>query len=142
MIATTHLAQSYALRACHEDAAQYGRSDQQTAPGEPEGEGGTMEYQHKAIVVEKQPTVDMAPLFNEDGSVYVPTVKTEPQPCPRCRGCGQIADSQDGEPWSMWLEMPLQSALAVLAGIVRPLPCPRCDGVGTIYTASLPGASE
>lgn len=50
--------------------------------------------------------------------------------CERCRGCGRIADSDAGEPWSAWLELPLQSAVAVVAGIVKPIPCPVCRGSG------------
>lgn len=52
--------------------------------------------------------------------------------CQRCDGCGKIADSDDGEPWSVWTSMPLQSSIAVLAGIVRPLPCPKCSGSGVV----------
>jgi hypothetical protein len=50
--------------------------------------------------------------------------------CPRCRGCGQIANDDDGTPWSFWLQLPLGSSLAVLAGIVKPIACPACDGSG------------
>lgn len=51
-------------------------------------------------------------------------------PCPRCRGCRQIASDDDCTPWVDWLELPLGSSLAVLAGIVKPLPCPACNGTG------------
>lgn len=51
--------------------------------------------------------------------------------CNRCDGCGKIADSDDGEPWSVWLAMPLQSSAAVLMGLVKPIPCPACGGTGT-----------
>jgi hypothetical protein len=47
--------------------------------------------------------------------------------CSRCDGCGQIASSDDGEPWTMWLELPPGSDLAVRMGIVYPLPCPKCS---------------
>lgn len=50
--------------------------------------------------------------------------------CRRCDGCGQIADSDDGEPWSMWLDLPLRAAVAVTMGLVRPIPCPNCGGSG------------
>lgn len=53
-------------------------------------------------------------------------------PCQRCAGCGQIANDSDGTPWSAWLNLPLDSAVAVVAGIVRPLPCPTCNGAGRI----------
>jgi hypothetical protein len=51
-------------------------------------------------------------------------------PCPSCEGCGQVADTDSREPWSHWLDLPLRSAVAVVAGIVRPIPCPDCGGTG------------
>jgi hypothetical protein len=53
-----------------------------------------------------------------------------PVGCARCRGCGRIANTEDGEPWSAWLELPLGSATAVLLGVVRPVTCPDCGGTG------------
>lgn len=50
--------------------------------------------------------------------------------CERCDGCGKIADSQDGEPWTYWMQLPLQAATAVLMGLVKPIPCPVCKGSG------------
>lgn len=50
------------------------------------------------------------------------------RPCARCDGCGQVANSDDQEPWTAWLDLPLKSSLAVLAGFVRPIPCPVCHG--------------
>jgi len=50
--------------------------------------------------------------------------------CTRCEGCGKIADSPDGEPWIRWLVLPVQSATAVLLGLVNPIPCPACHGTG------------
>lgn len=52
------------------------------------------------------------------------------KPCTRCDGCGRLADTVAGEPWSVWLDLPLKSSLAVLAGLVHPVPCPACDGTG------------
>ena len=52
------------------------------------------------------------------------------RPCPRCDGCGQIANSDDGEPWTYWMDLPVKSALAVTLGLVRPVTCPACDGEG------------
>ena len=52
----------------------------------------------------------------------------EAKACPRCGGCGQIANSDEGEPWSAWEALPEPSKLAVRLGIVRPVPCPRCRG--------------
>jgi len=50
--------------------------------------------------------------------------------CTRCDGCGKIANSDHGEPWTQWLGLPLSSSLAVVAGIVSPVICPTCKGTG------------
>jgi len=47
--------------------------------------------------------------------------------CKKCRGCGQVADTADEEPWIDWTSLPLHSAVAVVAGIVRPKQCPACS---------------
>lgn len=52
------------------------------------------------------------------------------RPCDRCDGCGRIANSESGEPWTAWAELPLKSSTAVLIGLVRPIPCPDCNGTG------------
>lgn len=46
--------------------------------------------------------------------------------CQRCGGCGQIANSEDGEPWTAWTSLPPGSDVAVMLGLVRPIPCPEC----------------
>ena len=46
--------------------------------------------------------------------------------CPKCGGCGQVADTEDEEPWTTWLALPLGSAQAVVMGLVKPKPCPKC----------------
>lgn len=56
----------------------------------------------------------------------------EHRPCPRCNGCGKIADGEEGAPWTFWLDLPLKSAVAVTAGLVRPIDCPSCGGSGEI----------
>lgn len=48
--------------------------------------------------------------------------------CPTCEGCGQIANTPEGEPWSVWMNLPLKSALAVTLGFVHPVMCPDCGG--------------
>ena len=48
----------------------------------------------------------------------------------KCEGCGKVADTEDQEPWTAWLELPLQSAGAVLLGAVTAIKCPECDGTG------------
>ena len=51
--------------------------------------------------------------------------------CERCDGCGQIADSDEGEPWTAWTSLPPGSDLAVRMGLVKPIPCPDCTGPAT-----------
>jgi hypothetical protein len=51
-------------------------------------------------------------------------------PCPCCRGCGQLADSDDREPWTDWTALPLKSSDAILLGLVKPIPCDECGGSG------------
>ena len=48
--------------------------------------------------------------------------------CPTCEGCGEVADTEEREPWTAWTSLPLQGSLAVLAGMVCPIPCPDCQG--------------
>ena len=50
--------------------------------------------------------------------------------CMKCDGCGKVADSDDEEPWTRWLELPVNAAAAVILGIVKPKTCPACGGSG------------
>lgn len=50
--------------------------------------------------------------------------------CPRCDGCGKLANDDEGTPWSRWLDLPLKSSIAVQMGLVRPVVCPVCGGTG------------
>lgn len=50
--------------------------------------------------------------------------------CPRCNGCKQIADGEEGAPWWTWAQLPPPSNMAVVMGIVKPIPCPACNGTG------------
>jgi hypothetical protein len=50
--------------------------------------------------------------------------------CWKCGGCGQVANTEDEEPWTAWLSLPLESSAAVLLGLVRPKTCPACNGSG------------
>ncbi len=58
--------------------------------------------------------------------------KKPDEKCLRCNGCGKIANSDDGEPWTVWEELPPGADLAVKLGVVRPLPCPKCGGSGKV----------
>lgn len=62
------------------------------------------------------------------GACHRVTYGTVTRPCARSDGCGQVANSDDQEPWTVWLDLPLRSAAAVLLGLVRPIPCPECHG--------------
>jgi len=55
---------------------------------------------------------------------------SEENRCDRCAGCGKIANSDSGEPWTYWEELPEESKLAVRMGIVAPIRCPACGGSG------------
>lgn len=51
--------------------------------------------------------------------------------CTHCDGTGMVGP--EGESWKHWLDLPLESATAVVAGIVKPSPCPRCKGTKKSY---------
>lgn len=55
---------------------------------------------------------------------------TDENKCMKCDGCGKVANTDDQEPWSQWANLPLQSATAVVAGLVKPIECPECCGSG------------
>lgn len=50
--------------------------------------------------------------------------------CKKCMGCGRLADSEDGEPWKLWEDLPPGSDIAVQMGLVKPVLCPDCGGTG------------
>jgi len=52
--------------------------------------------------------------------------------CERCRGCGKIANDDDGLPWTEWTKLPAQSAIAIQMGWVKPIDCPDCGGTGEL----------
>lgn len=54
--------------------------------------------------------------------------------CERCEGCGKIANSEQGEPWTAWESLSPGEDLAVKMGVVKPLPCPSCNGLGIAAT--------
>ncbi len=53
--------------------------------------------------------------------------------CGQCDGCGKVANSDDGEPWTVWENLPPCSDIAVKMGIVKPISCPACGGMGEAY---------
>lgn len=55
--------------------------------------------------------------------------------CPKCEGCGRIANSEDGEPWRFWEKLPWGNDAAVRLGYVKPIPCPCCGGSGVARKA-------
>lgn len=76
-----------------------------------------------AILVEEQEAlIDQAELEAQE--------PMESLQCERCAGCGQIADDEDGTPWSTWEALPQQSKAAINMGLVKPIPCPDCNGTG------------
>jgi len=50
--------------------------------------------------------------------------------CLVCDGEGQVANTETGEPWSYWANLPPGSDIAVKMGLVRPIPCKACSGEG------------
>ncbi len=52
--------------------------------------------------------------------------------CDKCNGCGKIANSKDGEPWTEWANLPPGSDVAVKMGLVKPIECPQCYGRKTV----------
>ena len=52
--------------------------------------------------------------------------------CTRCNGEGQIANDDEGAPWSMWATLPPGADLAVRMGLVKPIDCPDCKGTGQV----------
>ena len=55
--------------------------------------------------------------------------------CNKCDGEGRIANTEEGEPWSLWANLPVKSAMALMMGLVRPIPCPDCGGTGVAKKA-------
>jgi len=48
--------------------------------------------------------------------------------CPGCHGCGQVANTDEGEPWTVWEGLPEDAKAGVYLGVVKPVPCPECGG--------------
>lgn len=71
---------------------------------------------------------DTAEAFGAQPGFAVMSLAEATRPCLRCEGTGQIANTDDGEPWSVWEQLPPGSDLAVRAGLVRPITCPGCRG--------------
>ena len=55
--------------------------------------------------------------------------------CPRCDGCGQLADTEIHEPWTAWtpwLSLPMSRSMELMMGMVSPVDCPVCGGSGKV----------
>lgn len=52
--------------------------------------------------------------------------------CPRCDGCGLVADTDEGEPWTAWTSLPIESQAPIKLGMVHPMPCTGCNGIGLL----------
>lgn len=52
--------------------------------------------------------------------------ETKTNRCPKCEGCGQVADNQERTAWARWLDEPHLPE----SGLVQPMPCPKCFGTG------------
>jgi DnaJ-class molecular chaperone len=52
--------------------------------------------------------------------------------CPKCEGCGKVANDKDQLPWSCWEELPECSKVAIKMGLVAPVTCPECNGTGKV----------
>ena len=50
--------------------------------------------------------------------------------CERCEGCGQLADTDDQEPWTDWTSLPPGAQTAIHLGLVKPIDCHECGGKG------------
>ena len=53
--------------------------------------------------------------------------------CDVCNGEGNTDNNEDlaeRGPWSYWAKLPVQSALAVIVGLVKPTKCYACNGTG------------
>jgi hypothetical protein len=50
--------------------------------------------------------------------------------CPKCDGCGKIANDDDQSPWTFWEALTPPSNMAVTLGLVKPVECPDCNGTG------------
>ena len=50
--------------------------------------------------------------------------------CTKCDGCGEVADTEDQEPWTLWEALPEICRSAMTLGIVRAVTCPACKGTG------------
>ena len=62
---------------------------------------------------------------------------SNPRKCERCDGCGKIANTAEGDPWSRWEALPEQHKAAVHMGVVKPRLCPDCNGSGQVYVSLL-----
>lgn len=57
---------------------------------------------------------------------------SETKKCNRCDGCGQVANTEEQEPWTAWSSLPPGSDMAVRLGLVAPWECVECEGSGQV----------
>jgi len=62
--------------------------------------------------------------------VVVLKAVTGEKECQSCAGCGYVANDDDKVPWKYWMELPMQSAIAIQMGLVQPEECTECNGTG------------
>jgi predicted nucleic-acid-binding Zn-ribbon protein len=55
---------------------------------------------------------------------------SDQEKCPKCEGCGEIANDEDGLPWTHWQELPTAASFAIRLGLIFPIECPECGGTG------------
>lgn len=59
--------------------------------------------------------------------------------CWRCLGDGKLATDDAQSPWRYVAKIPLESAAAVLLGLVRPVDCYVCGGSGRLLECPVCG---
>ena len=47
--------------------------------------------------------------------------------CPKCKGCGQVANDGAETPWIDWKGLDLIMTLLCLGEVMTPKPCPMCN---------------
>lgn len=53
-------------------------------------------------------------------------------PCPRCEGCGDLADNEFKTPWRAWQDLPIITSPTMRESDVEKVECSQCSGTGLI----------